>query len=155
MQQAALHAAAHVQLQLGNHLAALRHATSVLRMPQAAAADTHDDVRRIAAECLALAGSGSNAVAAFLERAVRDAADEPSGLQSNSTAGLLRCAASMQIAAGGAQSLQSAAQHARKAQLLQPDSHAAALLAIQVELLAGNTTGALQLVEGLPGSHTD
>jgi hypothetical protein len=152
VRQAARHAAAHVQLQLGNHLAALRHANASLSGSRDAAAATENDVRCIAAECLALAGDHGTAVAAFLLRNIKDASDElPESQQS--TARLLQCAASVQLSAGSAESLHIAARHAGAAKQLQPDSHAAALLAVQAELLAGDTAGALTLVRNQPSSH--
>lgn len=154
MRQAARHAAAHVQLQLGNHLAALRHANAALSSSQDAAAARQNDVRCIAAECLALAGDHGTAVAAFLLSDIKDAPDELPESQT-STARLLHCAASVQLSAGSAESFHIAAQHAGAAKVLQPDSHAAALLAVQAELLAGNTAGALTLVRNAPSSHRD
>ena len=154
VQQAARHAAAHVQLQLGNHLAALRHVNASLSSSQEAAAATQDDVRCIAAECLALAGHHGNAIAALLLRDIKDASEELPELQ-QSTARLLHCAASVQLSAGSADSLHIAARHAGAAKQRQPDSHAAALLAVQAELLAGNTAGALMLVRNAPSSHRD
>ena len=154
VRQAARQAAAHVQLQLGNHLAALRHANALLSSSPDAAAAPENDVRCIAAECRALAGDHGTAVAAFLLRDIKDAPDElPESQQS--TARLLHCAASAQQSAGSAESLHIAAQHAGAATLLQPDSHAAALLAVQAALLAGNTAGALKLVRNVPSIHRD
>jgi hypothetical protein len=154
VRQAARHAAAHVQLQLGNHLAALRHANAALSSSRDAAGAPENDVRCIAAECLALAGDHGNAVAAFLLRDIKDASVElPESQQS--TARVLRCAASAQLSTGSVESLHIAAQHAGAAKQLQPDSHAAALLAVQAELLAGNTAGALTLVRNAPSSQRD
>ena len=142
VRQAARHAAAHVQLQLGNHLAALRHAKASLSSSQDAAAAPVGE-----ALCC-------NAVAAFLLRHIKDGSDQlPESQQS--TARLLQCAASVQLSAGSADSLHIAARNAGAAKQLQPDSHAAALLAVQAELLAGNTVGALKLVRDAPSIHRD
>ena len=154
VRQAARHAAAHVQLQLGNHLAALRHANASFSSSQDAAATVENDVRCIAAECLALAGHHGNAVAAFLLRDIKDAPDESPDSQ-QSMARLLQCAASVQLSAGSAESMHIAARHAGAARLQQPDSHVAALLAVQAELLAGSTAGALKLVRNAPSIHGD
>lgn len=161
MRPAARLAAAHVQLLSGNHLVALRHAQGFLGSASEAAAAERANAHCLAAECLALAGRHGEAADAHLVQAVEaavsgQAVDVQPDVQQElreAAARLHECAASLLLAAGGADRQESAAKHAAAAQVLQPDSQAAALLALQARLLAGDTAGALQMLRTQQSEH--
>lgn len=159
VQQAALLNAAHVELRLGNRLVALRQAQALLTRHSDAAPAEVVAAQCLAAECLAGSGRPGEAVDVHLAQALDAAAlagpaDSTQQDLQGSAALLHANVACLSLEAGGAERINSAAEHAAAACELQPDSQAAALLLVQSKLLSGDVAGALQALRTPLGETT-